>query len=112
MAYDAKLAERVRVLLIEQADVVERHMFGGLTFMVGGHMCCGVNRDELIIRVDPARETRLLTRKHCRPMDFTRRPMTGFIAVEPEALTPGGLKSWIQEAVTYAESLPQRPATS
>lgn len=53
MAYDERLAARVRALLASRADVSERKMFGGLTFMVGGNMCCGVNGDELIVRLDP-----------------------------------------------------------
>ncbi len=53
MACDEKLAARVRALLAEHTDVSERKMFGGLTFMVNGHMCCGVNGDELIVRLDP-----------------------------------------------------------
>ena len=55
MAYDEKLANRVRTLLADRPDVTERHMFGGLTFMVAGHMCCGVNGDELILRLGPDR---------------------------------------------------------
>jgi TfoX/Sxy family transcriptional regulator of competence genes len=56
VAYDEKLAARVRTLLTDRTDVSERKMFGGLTFMVAGHMCCGVNGDELIIRLDPDHE--------------------------------------------------------
>ena len=56
MAYDVKLAAHVRALLAEHTDVSERKMFGGLTFMVNGHMCCGVNGDELIVRLDPDHE--------------------------------------------------------
>jgi TfoX/Sxy family transcriptional regulator of competence genes len=53
MAYDEQLAARVRSLLGNRTDVSERKMFGGLTFMIGGNMCCGVNRNELIVRLDP-----------------------------------------------------------
>ena len=71
MAYDEQLAARVRALLASRADIGERKMFGGLTFMVGGNMCCGVNGDELIIRLDPGRENEVLARPHARPMDLT-----------------------------------------
>ena len=64
MAYDEGLAARVRALLASRADVSERKMFGGLTFMVGGNMCCGVNGDELIVRLDPGREDDVLARPH------------------------------------------------
>lgn len=108
MAYDEKLAARVRAVLARRTDVSERKMFGGLTFMVGGHMCCGVNGDELIVRLDPDREDDALERPHARPMDFTGRPMRGFVTVEPEGLNGAQLKRWVQEAVAGAESLPPK----
>ena len=106
MAYDEKLAPRVRALLADRADVGERKMFGGLTFMVAGHMCCGVNGAELLVRLDPDREDDALARPHTRPMDFTGRPMGGFVTVQAEGLRGAQLKRWVQEAVTRAESLP------
>ena len=86
MAYDEKLAARVRALLSDRGDVSERPMFGGLTFMVDGHMCCGVTGDELIVRIDAADEDAALGRPHARPMDFTGRRMRGFVTVSPEGL--------------------------
>jgi len=74
VAYDEKLGARVRALLADRNDVGERKMFGGLTFMVAGHMCCGVNGDELIVRLDPDHEGDALAKSHARPMDFTGRP--------------------------------------
>jgi len=108
MAYDEQLAARIRTLLANRTDVTERKMFGGLTFMVGGHMCCGVNGDELIIRLDPEREDEALARPHARPMDFTGRPMRGFITVRPDGLKGRRLSAWVQEAVARAESLPPK----
>ena len=108
MAYDEQLAARVRTLLANRADVSERKMFGGLTFMIGGNMCCGVNENELIARLDPDREDEALTRPHARPMDFTGRPMRGFITVRPDGLDGGHLNRWVQEAVARAESLPPK----
>jgi hypothetical protein len=104
MAYDEKLAVRVRRLLSERADVSERAMFGGLTFMLGGRMCCGVNGDELIVRLDPRDEASALSRPHARPMDFTGRPMRGFVTVGPEGLRGRALGSWVRSAVAYADS--------
>src|SRR5204863_9866814 len=86
VAYDEKLAARVRAVLAKRTDMSERQMFGGLTFMVAGHMCCGVNGDELIVRLDPDGEDDALARPHARPMDFTGRPMRGFVTVQPEGL--------------------------
>jgi TfoX/Sxy family transcriptional regulator of competence genes len=108
MAYDETLAARVRTLLQNRGDVSEQKMFGGLTFLVGGNMCCGVNGDELIVRLDPAREDEALARPHARPMDFTGRPMRGFVTVRPEGLDDDRLKRWVQDAVARAESLPPK----
>ena len=83
-------------------------MFGGLTFMVAGHMCCGVNKDELIVRLDPADADAALSRPHARPMDLTGRPMRGFIAVRPEGLKGQALKRWVGQALAHAEALPPK----
>jgi TfoX/Sxy family transcriptional regulator of competence genes len=72
MAYDEDLAARVRALLAGRVEVSERQMFGGLTFMIEGNMCCGVNGDELIVRLDPDREDEALARPH-RPTDGLHR---------------------------------------
>jgi TfoX/Sxy family transcriptional regulator of competence genes len=108
MAYDEHLAARVRALLSDRADVSERKMFGGLTFMFGGNMCCGVNKDELIVRLDPEREDEALSRPHARAMDFTGRHMPGFITVQPEGLNGEQLDRWVQDAVARAASLPRK----
>ena len=108
MAYDEQLADRVRALLERRAEVSERKMFGGLTFMVGGNMCCGVNKDELIVRLDPEREDEALSRPHARAMDFTGRRMPGFITVQPEGLDGEQLDEWVQDAVARAASLPRK----
>jgi hypothetical protein len=108
MAYDEQLAARVRTLLANRSDVTERKMFGGLTFMIGGHMCCGVNGNELIVRLDPEREDEALARPHARPMDLTGRPMRGFITVQPDGLMGSRLSGWVREAVARAESMPPK----
>ncbi|HUA71407.1 MAG TPA: TfoX/Sxy family protein [Solirubrobacteraceae bacterium] len=108
MAYDEKLAARIRTLLSDRGDVAERAMFGGLTFMLGGHMCCGVNRDELIVRLDPAEEDAAVRRPHARPMDLTGRRMRGFVTVRPEGLKGPALKRWVGQAVAHAEALPPK----
>lgn len=108
MAYDETLAARVRTLLASRSDVSERKMFGGLTFLVGGNMCCGVNDDELIVRLDPEREDEALARPHARPMDFTGRPMRGFVTVRPEGLDDERLRQWVGDAVARAASLPPK----
>jgi len=84
VAYDEQLADRVRDVLLPEPDLTQRKMFGGLAFMLEGHMCCGVVRDELMLRlgIDGAEEA--LGRDHVRPMDFTGKPMTGMVFVSAE----------------------------
>jgi len=108
MAYDEQLAARVRALLADRTDVSERKMFGGLTFMLAGNMCCGVNKDELIVRLDPENEDEALTRPHARTMDFTGRHIPGFITVQLEGLEGERLDRWVQDAVAWAASLPRK----
>jgi TfoX/Sxy family transcriptional regulator of competence genes len=108
VAYDERLAARVRALLAGRSDVSERKMFGGLTFMVGGNMCCGVNGEELIVRLDPGHEGEALARPHARPMDLTRRRMRGFITVHRDGLAASHLDRWVHEAVARAETLPPK----
>ena len=86
MAFDEGLAQRVRSLLDTRTDVDERRMFGGIAFLVAGNMCCGVNEDDLIVRLDPDQADELLASESgARPMDFTGRPMRGWLFVAPEA---------------------------
>lgn len=109
MAFDERLAERIRVVLGERSDVEERRMFGGLAFMVGGHMSCGIVGSSLMVRLDPESAERLLSEPHTRPMDFTGRPMRSFLYVDPAALkTLAGLRRWIARAVEAAERRPPK----
>ena len=108
MAYDEPLAGRIRSLLADRADVREQRMFGGLTFMVAGNMCCGVHGNELIVRLDPDQEEDALARPHARPMDLTGRRMRGFITVHADGMKGDRLDQWVREAVARAESLPPK----
>jgi len=95
MAYDDALAARVRQALSSRADVVEKAMFG-LTFMVAGNMCCGVNRSDLIIRLDGDTTAEELQVPHVRAWDFMKRPMRGIFAVAaPAARIRLSLIGWI-----------------
>jgi TfoX/Sxy family transcriptional regulator of competence genes len=110
MAFDETLADRVRALLADRGDVTERRMFGGLTFLIGGNMCCGVHGAELIARLGPDAAEKALSRPHVRPMDFTGRPLTGFVTVGPGGLSGRSLRRWVEQAATFAESLPPKQA--
>lgn len=83
MAFDERLAGRVRDLLAGRGKVAEKKMMGGLTFMVNGKMCVGVIGNDLMARIDPLAYDEALTRKGCREMDFTGKPMRGYVFVGP-----------------------------
>ncbi len=111
MAYDEDLAARVRGVLPPGATVTERQMFGGLAFLLGGHMFCGIVKDTLMVRLGPEGADRVLDQPHVRPMDFTGRPMRGMVFVDPEGLRGDALRQWIDAAAGYAGGLPPKPAT-
>ena len=109
MAYDEQLADRVRELLAPRDGVSERKMFGGLAFMLAGHMCVGVVGEELMVRLDPADADRALGEPHVRPMDFTGRPMRGFVFVSSAGLDEeGALARWVDEAANHAAARPPK----
>jgi TfoX/Sxy family transcriptional regulator of competence genes len=96
MAYDDALAARVRQALSGRADVVEKPMFGGVTFMVAGNMCCGVNRNDLIIRLDGDTTPEDLKSPHVRAWDFMKRPMRGMFAIGAAGCAiQGAVDRWI-----------------
>jgi TfoX/Sxy family transcriptional regulator of competence genes len=79
MSYDEKLAERTRAVLDSRDDVIEKKMFGGLAFMVRGHMCVGIVDRELMVRIGPDGYESALAEAHARPMDFTGKPLRGMV---------------------------------
>ena len=109
MAYNEKLAARVRKALARRKGVSERKMFGGIAFMVGGNMCCGVIQDDLMVRVGPEAYERALALPGARPMDFTGRPMKGMVYVgQAGHRTDAALASWVKRGADYAASLPAK----
>lgn len=110
MAFDETLAKRVRALLIGRSGYSERRMFGGIAFMLDGRMCCGVLNDELVARVDAADYAAALTRPQVRPMDFTGRPMKGYLYIAPAATADdGSLTMWVERCVSFVTALPAKP---
>lgn len=96
---------RVRVALEDRDDVVEKKMFGGLCFMVAGSMACGVMGDDLMARVGADGYEAALGRPHARVMDFTGRPLRGFVVVDAAGLQAAPvLRTWVREAVAFATS--------
>jgi len=109
MAFDEKLATRIRKRLGKRAGVIEKRMFGGVAFLLRGNMCVGVHKDEMIVRLDPADTDQALRQKHTRLFDLTGRPMKGWILVQPKGLaTDAALGKWVSTGVKYAGSLPAK----
>ena len=109
MGYSEGLASRIREILAEGGDVEERKMFGGLAFMVGGHMACGVIRDDLMLRLGPDGAGQALEEPHVRPMDFTGRPMKGYVYVATPGLrTEAKLRRWVGLARDFVQTLPPK----
>jgi TfoX/Sxy family transcriptional regulator of competence genes len=107
MAYSEGLASRIRTVLSRRRGITgERQMFGGVCFTMNGHMVCGVVKDDLMVRVGPDAYEKSLRRAHARPMDFTGRPMDGFVYVAAAGLkSAASLKSWIGAGVAHARTL-------
>ena len=102
MSYDETLAQRVRRTLAGQGEIEERRMFGGLTFMLNGEMCCGVDKGRLMVRVLPEHQSELLRRPGARPMDFTGRPLKGFLFIDPVGFQDAkALEWWLRQAVEF-----------
>jgi hypothetical protein len=109
MAYDEKLAERIRGHMASIQDLVEKKMFGGIGFLIQGNMACGVNGENLIVRVGPEQYEAALKEPHVGQFDMTGRPMKGWVVVAPEGIaTEAELGSWIQRGVVIAQSLPEK----
>jgi TfoX/Sxy family transcriptional regulator of competence genes len=109
MAYDEGLAQRIEETLGDQPNLVAKKMFGGVGYMVQGNMACGVNKDDLIVRVGPDRYQEALAQPHTREFDMTGRPMRGWVVVEPEGCeSDEALEAWVRQGVQFALSLPPK----
>lgn len=110
MAYDEDLATRVRELIARDPDVTEKRMFGGLAFLIGGHMSVTASREGgLMVRVDPDVTDALLAKPHTRPFEMRGRALEGWLRVDPEGLrTKRQLEPWVERGVGYARSLPAK----
>lgn len=108
MAFDEKLAARIRRRLGKRRGLTEKQMFGGLAFLLNGNMCVGVHQEEMIVRVDPAETDRALRARYTRIFDLSGgRPMKGWILVGPKGLgTAAALARWVNTGLAYAASLP------
>lgn len=110
MAYDEDLANRIRELLAAERGVVEKRMFGGLSFLIGGHMSVSVSgRGGLLLRCDPIETEALRAEPHAAPFQMRGRTMDGWLRVEPEGVaTKRQLERWVSRGVAFARSLPPK----
>lgn len=106
MAYSEELAERIRDVLDGRPGVTERKMFGGVAWMVNGNMACGVMGEDLMVRLDRADAEAAKAEENVGPMEFTGRPMRGFVTVAPEGIeADDDLGRWVDAGADFAESL-------
>ena len=110
MAYDEELANRVRELVSGEDGVVEKRMFGGLAFLIGGNMSVSVSgQGGLLLRIDPAETDSLLAKPHAAPFVMRGRAMDGWLRVAPEGVgTKRQLERWVARGVSHARSLPPK----
>jgi hypothetical protein len=111
MAYDEDLAQRIRLTLAERSEVTEQKMFGGIAFMLGGNMCCGIIRSDLMLRLGPELSTKALAEPHTRPMEMNGRPMSWMVLVSPSGYqSDEALQGWLDRAADFTASLPPKQA--
>jgi TfoX/Sxy family transcriptional regulator of competence genes len=110
MAYDEDLAARIRELIAAEDGLTEKKMFGGLAFLINGHMAVAASgQGGLMARVDPAETDALLRKPHAGPFEMRGRPMDGWVRVAAEGVrTKRQLEPWVRRGVTYARSLPPK----
>lgn len=115
MSYNEKLADRTReIIALTHKNVEEKKMFGGLCFMVNDKMCVGVEKERLMVRLDPVLFDEVIEKEGCKPMDFTGRIMKGYVFVDIEALnTKKKLEYWVKLALDFnkvAKASKKKPA--
>lgn len=110
MAYDEKLAHRIRELLARESDLTEKKMFGGLAFLIAGNMAVAASgQGGALVRVDPAQSDRLVATTNARFMEMRGREMQGWLRIDAEDLrTKRELAKWVEIGAKYARSLPAK----
>ncbi len=108
MAYDAVLAERVRKLLQSRKGITESRMFGGVAYLLNGHMCCGVRDELLLLHLGEERVARVVDEPHVREIDFTAKAIKGMVSVTVDGYrSDEELRAWVSRAVAFVIKLPR-----
>lgn len=108
MAYDEGLAERLGELLAGRNGVTQKKMFGGMCYLLHGKMFVGIVKRTLMVRVGPEGYADALKQPHAREMDFTGKPMKGYVFVEPAGFdSDADLRSWVERALQFVSTLPR-----
>ena len=108
MVYDEDLVLRIRKVLAGRPGTTEKTMFGGVAFLLNGHMFCGVVKDDLMVRIGEAGYAEALRKPHVRPMDFTGRPLTGYIYVAASGCRGDSLATWLERGAEFVRTLPAK----
>ena len=109
MAYDEAIADRLRAVLARRNGVTEKKMFGGVCFLVNGHMCCGVNEKNLVLRFGEAGTKAALEEAHTRPFDLTGKTMKTMLFVSPKGhRSDVAMNAWVEQAICFAQGLPSK----
>jgi TfoX/Sxy family transcriptional regulator of competence genes len=110
VAYDEALAERIRTVLARRPNVVEKKMFGGTTFMIDDQMCCGVLKNDLVVKVGPDGWDEIIAQPDVRPFDFSGRPMVGMVYVAGRGVaSDDALRRWVQRGLDFVSRNPKKP---
>lgn len=109
MAYDHVLADRIRTILKSRHGITEKEMFGGLTFLRDGRMFVGIVKDELMARVGKEAHAEWVKKKGARTMDFTGRPMLGYVFVKSEGFAGRALAAWVEQCWVYVDGVKKTP---
>lgn len=113
MAYDAKLAERIRIVIQHRSGFTEKKMFGGVGFLLNGNMCIGIWKEWLIVRLGAEQCDSAFSQPHVRKFDITGRAMKGWAMIAPEAIDDDeDLRNWIDRAARFVRGLPPKVKTA
>jgi TfoX/Sxy family transcriptional regulator of competence genes len=113
MAYDDRLATRITAALASKRGITSKRMFGGIAWMTRGHMFAGIVEDALMLRVGPVAYEAMLARPHVRPMDFTGKPLRGYVYVDAAGIrTAAALAAWLERGLAFTATLPPKPGAA